>query len=473
MDWLIVERGSCERYVSRESPQKGGKLMVKTKTPNKKKPSEKQPLDQALSAIEAITVAGFKSIRDEQTIEIRPLTVLAGANSAGKSSMFQPLLLMKQTVESPFAPDVFRLDGPNVRFTSVDQLFCRGRKNEFRVGMDLATVGILRADYRKLPQSEGLEITETVFDSVEGKHILLRPGMKRGDFIKYVPDNMRHLFKDSGGVSRRHCFLALWWSTSSSVGNRVQISGMETPPIIPFADTLHKLIHIPALRGTFGRDYPRTAVGPAFSGLFTDYVGTVILEWQQRKDRRIELAGQEMEKLGLGWKVKAKPIGDAAVEVLVARLNREAKGSAQDLVSVADVGIGVSQALPVVAALLVAEPGQTVYVEQPEVHLHPRSQAAMASLLAAAAKRGVRVVAETHSSLLLLAIQTLVAEGQLSPDLVKLHWFTRNKEGYTEIRSADLDESGAFGDWPEDFGDVELKAQSRYLDAAEKRQFGM
>jgi predicted ATPase len=81
--------------------------------------------------------------------------------------------------------------------------------------------------------------------------------------------------------------------------------------------------------------------------------------------------------------------------------------------------------------------------------------------------RGVRVVAETHSSLLLLGIQTLVAEGKLPPELVKLHWFTRGDDGATTIQSADLDEGGAFGDWPEDFDDVSLDAQSRYLDAAD------
>ncbi|HMC64120.1 MAG TPA: hypothetical protein VKI65_04210, partial [Gemmataceae bacterium] len=45
-------------------------------------------------AIAEIGVAGFKSISAEQVIEIRPLTILAGANSSGKSSMMQPLLLL-------------------------------------------------------------------------------------------------------------------------------------------------------------------------------------------------------------------------------------------------------------------------------------------------------------------------------------------------------------------------------------------
>ncbi len=94
----------------------------------------------------------------------------------------------------------------------------------------------------------------------------------------------------------------------------------------------------------------------------------------------------------------------------------------------------------------------------------------MAQILADAAKRGIRVIAETHSSLLLLGIQTLVAEAELSPELVKLHWFSRNAAGVTTVQSADLDDAGAFGDWPEDFDEVALTTESRYVDAAARRQ---
>jgi hypothetical protein len=66
-------------------------------------------------------------------------------------------------------------------------------------------------------------------------------------------------------------------------------------------------------------------------------------------------------------------------------------------------------------------------------------------------------------------VQTLVAEGKLAPDKVKLHWFQRQADGHTTVRSADLDEAGRFGDWPEDFDDVTLHAQKEYLDAAEER----
>jgi predicted ATPase len=93
----------------------------------------------------------------------------------------------------------------------------------------------------------------------------------------------------------------------------------------------------------------------------------------------------------------------------------------------------------------------------------------MAELLSEAAQRGVRVIVETHSSLLLRAIQTLVAKGSISPDLIKLHWFTRLEDGSTEIKSADLDKQGAFGDWPEDFDETAIATERDYLDAAEAR----
>lgn len=212
-----------------------------------------------------------------------------------------------------------------------------------------------------------------------------------------------------------------------------------------------------------------TGVGPMFEGTFEKYTASLIERWQtEKQEEKISTLSVSLENLGLTWKVSAKRLNDAQVEIQVGRTPRAEK-SARDTVNIADVGFGVSQTLPVLVALLVAEPGQLVYIEQPEIHLHPRAQTAMAQILAEAANRGVRVVVETHSSLLLLAIQTLVAEEKLLPEKVKLHWFERGKDGATNIRSADLDETGAFGDWPEDFADVSMNAQRRYLDAAEAK----
>src|SRR6266446_9483077 len=106
--------------------------------------AQQKPKGQSQSArntegITRITVGGFKSINKEQSLEIRPLTILAGANSSGKSSIMQPLLLLKQTLEATYDPGALLLNGPNVKFTSADQLLSRPGKgkhvNFFEIGI--------------------------------------------------------------------------------------------------------------------------------------------------------------------------------------------------------------------------------------------------------------------------------------------------------------------------------------------------
>ena len=153
------------------------------------------------------------------------------------------------------------------------------------------------------------------------------------------------------------------------------------------------------------------------------------------------------------------------------RLKKAKQGGAKDVVNIADVGFGVSQILPALVAMIVAEKNQMVYLEQPEIHLHPRAQKNLANVLAEAAKKKKCLVVETHSSILIRGIQTLVAKGELPPELVKLHWFSQDENtGATRVNSADLDENGAFGaDWPEDFDDTYLESERDYLDAVEAR----
>jgi len=96
--------------------------------------------DLPSGGISSLYVRGFKSLFDSSSIEVRPLTILAGANSSGKSSIMQPLLMMKQTLEATYDPGALLIDGPHVRFTSVEQFLSkRNRKHvdEFEIGLDI------------------------------------------------------------------------------------------------------------------------------------------------------------------------------------------------------------------------------------------------------------------------------------------------------------------------------------------------
>ena len=80
--------------------------------------------------ITGLTVEGYKSFGKKQHLQIRPLTLLAGANSSGKSSVIQPLLLLKQTLDAPFDPGPLKIDGPNVAFSWNKEMFTRIRNSK-------------------------------------------------------------------------------------------------------------------------------------------------------------------------------------------------------------------------------------------------------------------------------------------------------------------------------------------------------
>jgi predicted ATPase len=422
-----------------------------------------------------ITVGGYKSLSTEQQIEVTPLTILAGANSSGKSSMMQPLLLLKQTLDASFDPGALLLSGPNVRFTSVDQLFSwvgsDARSSAFHVAITLSAGETVCTSFRRGGE-QPIEVYETSLVA-EGREDVINVDRPFDGPEAGVPPGIPAAFgipadiwreKAKWGVERDRCFLGAVLRLPD------RPPGFGFSPGLTIEHIIRELIHLPGLRGNPERTYPVSAVGDTFPGTFEKYVASVIARWQDQKDKgRMGGLWNDLERLGMTWKVTAKRVSDTQVELQVGRLPRAERGGAYDLVSIADVGFGLSQVLPVVVALHTARRGQVVYVEQPELHLHPRAQVTMAEVLAEAATRGVRVIAETHSALLLLGTQSLVAEGKLPREIVKLHWFERDRKGATTVTSADLDERGAFGEWPEDFAEVALQAESRYLDAVEAR----
>jgi hypothetical protein len=415
--------------------------------------------------IRELSVRGFKSIAEKQSIRIAPLTILAGANSSGKSSMMQPLLLLKQTLESLFDPGPLWISGPNVKFTGADQFLSRARSHNGSRSLDIE-IGIggnarLGLTFSKTPKTP-IDIDEQRWMDDSKPHVLRR---------EWTREDVRARFKDVDSVSRERFWLRL---VSLKEGDDKMTSSLRSSfatgvPINFVGEVLQKILHVPGIRGNPERTYPVTGTGPNFPGTFQHYVASVIARWQSENDVNYKYLNGDLQHLGLAPKIVARRLNDAEIDLLVGRL---ASGKPDDLVSVADVGLGTSHILPVLVALRAAVQGQMVYIEQPEIHLHPRAQVKLVEVLADAARRGVQVVAETHSALILTAIQALVAKEELKPELVKLHWFERDpKTGVTKVTPTGLSERGSFSkrDWPEDFDEVILTAEREYLDAVTDR----
>ena len=428
--------------------------------------------------ISKISVKGFKSLVEECSIEIRPLTILAGANSSGKSSIMQPLLLMKQTLESATDYGALRLNGDNISFTSAQQILSYAQNREqtdnFTVEVSFTDTSKFKNTFKK-PIKKPLDLVESIYYNYDGKTkltIKLTIGMNSEEvfqslspyFNQLIPSiNPSQIQTHNWGVVRHFCFIL--FCNYDNVDKSPSFPFNQ--PSFRFSNQIPKIIHVQGFR-TLERVLPVTGVGQNFSGDFVKYVASLIRSWQESNSEKLEKLNSDLINLNLAKSIEANVINDTQIELKVSR-----SLDSDDMVNIVDVGSGVSQVLPVLVALVVAEPDQLVYLEEPEIHLHPLAQANLGETIVNAANRGVRVVLETHSDLLLRRIQSLVAEDKIAPDKAILHWFSRDEAGFTKIISTALNETGAYNnsDFPLDFTDVFLDEEGRYLDAASAKRW--
>jgi predicted ATPase len=132
-----------------------------------------------------------------------------------------------------------------------------------------------------------------------------------------------------------------------------------------------------------------------------------------------------------------------------------------------NVGVGVSQVLPIVVMALLAPTGSLLIFEQPELHLHPRVQTRLADFFISIALAGKQCLVETHSEYLIHRLRRRIAE---APDdqLTKLSklFFVERTDGLTSCREVDISRYGAIIDWPADFFDQAQEEAESILQAA-------
>jgi AAA ATPase domain/Protein of unknown function (DUF3696) len=140
----------------------------------------------------------------------------------------------------------------------------------------------------------------------------------------------------------------------------------------------------------------------------------------------------------------------------------------QDLTN---VGVGVSQILPIVVTCLLAEPGSTIILEQPELHLHPAVQARLADFFVSMIFLGKQCIIETHGEYLIERIRLRIVDDQTDKILnkIKLYFFEQER-GVTSYRQVMLTKFGAIKDWPKDFFDQSQKESERIVMSALKRR---
>jgi len=194
--------------------------------------------------------------------------------------------------------------------------------------------------------------------------------------------------------------------------------------------------------------------------------------YKQRRHRFDAFIAAWLKDLGVIDSFAVRPIAKGRKEYEVVVRTRT---SAPE-VKLTDVGFGVSQVLPALVQAFYAPPLSTVWMEQPEIHLHPRVQAELADAFISAVQayedgrpRSVQLVIESHSEHFLLRLQRRVAEGSLRPDELAVYFVRDSKEG-AALEELKLDMFGEIENWPEGFFGDDLGGMAARTQAAMKRR---
>lgn len=166
-----------------------------------------------------------------------------------------------------------------------------------------------------------------------------------------------------------------------------------------------------------------------------------------------------LRKLSLVDDVKTEDRGRLGISLTVRPFDTDRE------VDTTSVGVGVSQALPVLLLCLMAEPGTAVLIEQPELHLHPAMQLELADFLLACAGTGRQVIVESHSEHLVNRLRYHVAADTTgrAADLIGL-LFAEQDAGITTYRNSSINEYGGLdADWPRGFLNVAADEAARLL----------
>lgn len=367
--------------------------------------------------LESFTLERWRCFVEPTTIELRPLTVFFGRNSAGKSAALRALPILAES----FARSGATRTGPlaleheaamGARYEDI-----RTRlhpRNEVGVVLrwnedtsleyhlrDMSQNDVSRQVVLSLAFQAGKTSLSGTFDADRDELVLDAParGTLHFDGLRAIPGGI-DTSTDAALTQAERLVRVLpetvrWLGPVRALPPRARVQRVRNPALGPRGEQLTEVLASPENEALLKE------VSEATCALF---------------DLKLEL-------------------GSLADEVfLQVTKNNESR-------HVLDVGAGITQVLPALVRLAMPAP-PIVAIEQPEAHLHPDAEVALARFIASRVRPSRRLLIETHSENLLLSLQLQVLEKNLAPDDVALYWFTALDDGSVRAELKRIDARG-------------------------------
>ena len=451
----------------------------------------------------SLRIRNLKALEDTEELAIKPLTLLIGPNSAGKSTVLQALLMMKQTVDSRDLRNPLSINGPWVEMGSFRDLI-RGRNIDNTLGIDLTfaapdfTESLMevlipsaisfsseidsRASGRRLITSANFK--ETRDGRISSQRFVFEYKWDESDYARgpephgsvvLREDEKAYLCRASvpakegqAGSLDHHVWSRPEAKFYSLIPEELGDSNTVWPRAImqsfsyDFERSFSAFSYLGPLRARPKRVYSVTGETPQDVGHTGEKFADVLLS---AGSRRLESKLSEwLSKFEVAAEFKLRQMEQSFFFV---ELRNPLSGVT---VNLADSGFGSSQVIPIIVEGFFAQEGALMLFEQPEIHLHPRAQGVLGDLLVDIASEGRRLIVETHSEHMLGRIQSNIAEGNITKEDVGVYYFQPNVTG-TRVHELVLDGNGQFETegLPEDFFAQGYNESLRQMDAIAKK----
>ncbi len=362
-----------------------------------------------------LRITNFKCF-EVMNLPLKPLTLLTGTNGGGKSSVIQSLVLLTHTLSHREWSDSLLLDGPDLALGSAaDVLNQRAARRHLSLGAST--------------ENQTIQWTFSVDD-------------RRSLSVQLASISVDH--REVTPTPPLRWLLPATWS-----GPR------------PVVDALRRLSWVTAERTGPRELLPLRDIGAHQQVGSRGELAAGLLYWREDSAVRAALRKEavpptlfhqvrgRMQEFFPGCDLRVSPIDGASAVSL--RLKSDARSEFQ---RPQNVGFGLTQLFPILVAVLAAEEGDCLLIENPEVHLHPKAQQHIGWLLALAAAGGVQVIVETHSDHVLNGLRLATKQRLIPHTDVAVHFFSPPPNG-EPVRplSPNIDADGRLSEWPDGFFD--------------------
>jgi len=376
--------------------------------------------------INSISFSNYKAFKSKQSIELKPITLLIGKNSSGKSSIAKLFTLLENSLSGNHS-EPLTMSNSNVVLGGEfrDLVYNRQPFGPIDFSLNFDDNKVLEVSVLAAPNGYELIIVKWKFTSANySLDLTFTPA---AGYTDLAGESYNCLFKGFVPVKLEK------QSDGQNILDNLQTDfNIDVDYIGPFRILPDRQFHL------IGKmEYEKTGVKGEFA-----YPLLGVSEYL-KKDLHIEVGAWYKDHFN-GWELKLESKNKPFIEVVLE------KGDSQ--INIVDVGQGMNQALPLVVRSHIPRKGSIIVLEQPELHLHPAAHADLAELFAKSAKKyGQNFVIETHAENIILRLRKLIVENDfgLTENDVIIYWVEDAEMGGQEVTSIQIDTEGVLSDWPE------------------------